>query len=398
MALSPRTSVVFVPRNAYGTSYHGLVQIGQTEHVVRVDLGGTPEHPQWRGARLLGSSALRELLSSQMDILQAKLELCESIEAFTAELEDVLEKQQQQKTVESSQSAVSLDKTPTVHASFYAGLMDELDAVGWDFVFELDDHSVVLCIDDSSGQRHTVRAIMFADFPAAPPRLENDYGVALRVERDVNGRWLTGALRHMNEIVARYQHVWQVLRHVDESLWVLDAEATASLRLSRRIVLANLVLLELTFHPERPETLPSWRFLGSEANIAPLRSRWHANRALWSTNATTRENLEVLLGFPPPTRPTETSESGGFECGICYAYSLEDELTVASGEGERTSLVPDVLCANQHCGRPFHRPCLIDWFRADPTARQSLGVIFGQCPYCEQSISASTLASRTPRM
>ena len=122
------------------------------------------------------------------------------------------------------------------------------------------------------------------------------------------------------------------------------------------------------------------------------------------------------------------------ECGICYSYRLgtagevarmhassadadagmgagTDEpgggagvgggsgtgASVGAGIGSSTAStglvplqeLPDRVCDNAKCARPFHRPCLSEWLRSAPNSRQSFNTVFGECPYCSTAISVS---------
>ncbi|KAK3242628.1 hypothetical protein CYMTET_47692 [Cymbomonas tetramitiformis] len=50
-------------------------------------------------------------------------------------------------------------------------------------------------------------------------------------------------------------------------------------------------------------------------------------------------------------------------------------------------VVPEAACDNPSCARPFHVRCLVEWLRADGSARQSFQTLFGLCPYCSQPIT-----------
>lgn len=60
-----------------------------------------------------------------------------------------------------------------------------------------------------------------------------------------------------------------------------------------------------------------------------------------------RENLEVLLETRFPRKEDKKKEELSVECGICYAYRLQDQL-------------PERVCDNPKCARPFHRMCLYE--------------------------------------
>ena len=55
------------------------------------------------------------------------------------------------------------------------------------------------------------------------------------------------------------------------------------------------------------------------------------------------------------------------ECGICYTLRLGDD-----------QALPDKVCDEPRCGKPFHRACLSEWLRSNPTTRQSFDTLFGK--------------------
>lgn len=59
---------------------------------------------------------------------------------------------------------------------------------------------------------------------------------------------------------------------------------------------------------------------------------------------------------------------------MCYTYKLGDEL-------------PDKICEEPRCARPFHTSCLAEWLRSLQETRQSFDTLFGECPYCNTAIS-----------
>lgn len=57
------------------------------------------------------------------------------------------------------------------------------------------------------------------------------------------------------------------------------------------------------------------------------------------------------------------------------------------GAGEEEGAIPDRVCDNVKCRRPYHPKCLFVWLQGLPTSRVSFDTIFGQCPYCSDPIS-----------
>lgn len=110
----------------------------------------------------------------------------------------------------------------------------------------------------------------------------------------------------------------------------------------------------------------------------------------------------TLFASCPPSPCTARQDTQ--ECGICYVYRLE-------------AAVPDRVCDNPKCCRPYHTACLVEWLRAIPApqggsgiletlwgwagvphrhyafryrpapTRQSFDTLFGECVYCQHSIT-----------
>ena len=131
-------------------------------------------------------------------------------------------------------------------------------------------------------------------------------------------------------------------------------------------------------------------FLGPPEEVAELRASLGTNMHRWSTSRLVRENLEDLLGIKLPV-PKYGSQAGqnefSNECGICYSYSLSTDTL----EGKPlTVIIPDQVCPNIKCARVFHFDCLVSWLQSVPTNKSSFGTLFGNCPYCQEAISART--------
>ena len=86
------------------------------------------------------------------------------------------------------------------------------------------------------------------------------------------------------------------------------------------------------------------------------------------------DNLEFILGMAFMSPAEVDVETFSVECGICYTYKLDGK-------------IPEKVCDDRRCGRPFHQSCLIEWIRALPETRQSFDMLFGECPYCSTPLN-----------
>lgn len=117
-----------------------------------------------------------------------------------------------------------------------------------------------------------------------------------------------------------------------------------------------------------------------------------------SNEKSIRENLQVILDIDLPKRDKDPVVNSEFssECGICYTHSISASHTAAgddrgsSGSKDR-SLFPDQMCPNPKCSKMYHHVCILDWFQSLPSSRISFGKMFGQCPYCNESITIQSL-------
>lgn len=117
------------------------------------------------------------------------------------------------------------------------------------------------------------------------------------------------------------------------------------------------------------------------AVVVPLREHLNANIQSWNPQLSVFANLENLLGQKFPSPSTTKKEDFSMECGICYAYRLND-------------LIPDKVCDDSRCGQSFHSLCLYEWLRDLPSTRQSFNMVFGECPYCSKPITVKMVTGK----
>jgi len=116
--------------------------------------------------------------------------------------------------------------------------------------------------------------------------------------------------------------------------------------------------------------------VGADATITPMLEKLNKGISRWDVRKYPHENLQLLLEMEFPVKGKATAEDISVECGICYSYKLDNA-------------IPDRVCDNPKCGRPYHRNCLYEWLRSIPSSlvRQSFNTIFGVCPYCSYHIT-----------
>jgi len=308
-----------------------------------------------------------------------------------------------------------------------AALVAELEAVGWDLVAHVSDDfaQVVLRVSDAAGRAHELTLRLPPDFPSQPPACTAalpepldaqlplslaNHGLAAdglagpareaapRVARGAvsavvprGGFQLPALLAKFRSRLERYQLAWDLLDDLDGHVWVLDPPEPTRADMFRRVALGKHSSILIRLAVESPSSVCECEFLGAEAAVAPLRDLFNRGLRQWNPRATTRANLERILAisFPSAPQPAATQAgAGGVDgadglemCGICYCVRLP----VDGGKGRST--LPDCVCNNTKCAKAFHPSCLQEWLQALPTTRHTLDSMFGDCPYCGESVS-----------
>ncbi|KAJ1496170.1 WD-repeat region-domain-containing protein, partial [Baffinella frigidus] len=156
-----------------------------------------------------------------------------------------------------------------------------------------------------------------------------------------------------------YALAWTTLTQVRYPMKVLEPERPTRDAVLRRIAIGNHSSMQIDLDPLNPKGVPEVRFLGADSVISPLRDRLNQQLASWDPAALPRHNLQRILQIEFPSRKASELEEMSVECAICYTYRLD-------------GVLPDVVCDNPRCARPFHGSCLYEWLRSVPASRHSL--------------------------
>lgn len=289
--------------------------------------------------------------------------------------------------------------------------MAELDAIGWNHLLELSDdlRSVELQTHDAAKRVHAIRLSLPTEYPTHdPPVCFVDAPEPLELVWDSQTAAASGScmlkevLQQFEAFLSTYQSFWDVLDDLDTKTCVLEPHRPTRATGRRRIALEKHASVQIEVNPAHPRAICELSFFGNDATIGPLREKWSEFVFQWDETLPLRENLESILDVAFPSPKHVRTDEFAIECGICYCYRLdvdapeEDEAMtdtnsrVGDAHAART-IIPDKLCENGKCNRPFHEKCLFDWLKALPTARQSFNTVFGECPYCREAISAKFL-------
>ncbi|RLN02347.1 hypothetical protein BBJ28_00004972 [Nothophytophthora sp. Chile5] len=401
----------FVPEDAARSRFSAYVRVGGEEFKVRVL--GVVYDPQtgravFDAARLDVERALATRLAAHGATLKLRLAQAASLAGFAAELEELVAVCCRPKTLGHGVQAVALPS-----AAYYTRLMAELDVVGWNRLLQLSDdlRSLELEARDFAGRAHAIRVLLPLEYASAgagpPPVCLVDAPEPLELQWPPNGSSSTSTLLdevlgQFERFLTRFQGFWDALDALDASTCVLEPHHPTRATGRRRLALERHASVQFEVDPMHPTALlGDLSFFGNQASVGTLRERWGCNAvSRWSETRSLQNNLEDVLEVELPSPKDTKPEEFAVECGICYSYRLETEEkeqqienadTRATGEAqavERGTRIPDRLCENPNCNRPFHAKCLFDWLRALPTSRQSFHTVFGECPYCREAISA----------
>eukprot|EP00051_Salpingoeca_urceolata_P013696 m.172972 g.172972 ORF g.172972 m.172972 type:complete len:413 (+) comp17866_c0_seq4:6314-7552(+) len=340
------------------------------------------------------SPQLRRLLVGTEAVVAQRLRQSASLSDFLVELHDVVRRVLAQ-TLDADNPTTaaftSAPRTSTGSNAFTAGLellgarptglcttlVRELDDVGWSRVRGLDASLSVLDLvaTDRGGRQHHLRLRIPPQYPTLAPGCVADLPAAFEPTWSGSSCSLSSIVAQFESALERYQAFWQALQTFDEDCWVLEPINPSFGSTTRRIAIGNHSSLQIDFDPLKPLHPPArCLFLGPDHVVNPLREQYYSGLASWDPSADLVTNLQNLLGFELPTATTASKDDFSVECGICYSFRLDDS-------------IPDKVCDDPRCSRPFHRSCLYDWLAALPDAQQSFLTVFGTCPYCEHAIS-----------
>ena len=293
-------------------------------------------------------------------------------------------------------------------------LISELDSIGWEhFVSVNQDLNVVkLKTTDALGFNHTFEVFLPPRYPQDPPEISIDLPVNIQLLD--SGSVGINEVSSFSHIMTRVQKeinkfgdFFNVLRDLDEHTKILEPSSSTSNFgvVSRRLAVSRTCSIKVSLDPLAPRELCQITYLGPQEEVMVLRKNFGKNMSKWSSDELVRDNLQRVLETTFIAPDTEEDLSYLNECGICYSYELaatgmqgrlERQPAASTSFGRSSenvtlaSATPDQICFNRKCGRLFHTACLVSWLQAVPTNKTSFGTLFGNCPYCTESISVRT--------
>ncbi|KAJ0397953.1 hypothetical protein ATCC90586_002016 [Pythium insidiosum] len=367
-----------------------------------------PGRTSFLRAELLAEAPLAALLAPHQHILKViRMMQATSVERLVIDVQELLGASS---TDPSSTATSQAAPTQVPSAEYYTRLMDEISAVGWPNIVGISDdlQSLELQVADAADRRHHIRVDLPHDYPRTAPTCSVDAPEAFQLHWPVAKDPIGASLPSLQTIItqfqaflAGFQAFWNVLDEIDATCCVLEPHHPTRATGRRRIAVQRHVSIQLEIQPQHPRAICELRFFGNEAAISALRERWTERLFQWEEHLAVPENIERLLDVELPSPRTTAPDEFAQECGICYCYRLDNDDAQegtaprvnngkphGASEAAPASTIPDRLCDNGRCNRPFHERCLFEWLKALPTARQSFNTVFGECPYCREAISA----------
>lgn len=308
-------------------------------------------------------------------MIQRRLAQSPTIAAFCVEFKHLLE----QLLLKAPTTASQASTAKLSSSAYYSLLLEELNAVGWDNVLQLNNelNRVTIQLNDSSSREHPVEFILQPEYPTSAPVCRH------QLPSRFEPKWtpkssLTDLCAQFRAQFELYQDLWRVLDDFDANTVVLEPINPLKSDLTRRVQVSQYVSLRLEISAQNPLTIPVYSFQGAEATISPLKDRIDAHIHEWDFRKTPRQNFESLasIAFPHPSSLASNIDTDPeHACAICYSYTLDNA-------------IPDQPCSNASCAKDFHAVCLYEWFQGvQATNRLTKAVVWGPCPYCEQKIS-----------
>nr|XP_045625956.1 E3 ubiquitin-protein ligase FANCL-like isoform X3 [Procambarus clarkii] len=349
--------------------FHGFIKIGGVDYEARLS---TPHFPLLRGMTL---STDARLSSTVLAFNASSVEQeCSTVLEYLVKFQKICSS--------SAEGELEGDDLPLLCGSHFPSLLSHLDIVGWSKVAQIspDFESISLKTRDENGRSHLLRVKIGKGYPQETPEVEADLPVDLKFSwNTVEG--LSCIIAAWEDHLRGLQQFWDVLDELDETVLVLDPPTPARRHTTRRILLSNHVSVQLSVSVVHPRSLPQCHLLGTSRLTAPLNALLMEKYEEWDPERSIVSNLESLLGVSVVR--SRAGDMGGSveewsaECAVCYALHFQESL-------------PDLTC--DHCSQAFHVQCLYEWLCGLTNSRQSMNVIFGECPYCTQLISCKVPA------
>ncbi|XP_064487790.1 E3 ubiquitin-protein ligase FANCL-like [Ornithodoros turicata] len=360
---------LLVPLNAELTEYDGFLKIMDSIFHVSLSIGDINEPATYN---LCGDWELKELLLKTNRDYDEVLGRSKSVSHFLMEFCNLVEKAMKSRPLSS--------KIQTQSPENLQHIISSLQECGWSNVEHVSESANEIHMKhfDEAGRIHNIRIRVPEEFPIKAPACST----SLPIEYEPVWHKDKGTIRNIYDDfvgkVKQLQPFWSVMDEIDGKFWVLDPPKPRVSDSYRRISLGNNVSVVIAVDPRAPGSLPKLEFTGPEKLVTKFRSLLEKNAEKWDVTKSLCENIEMILESELPSKATTTMEEMDCMCGICYSFLLD-------------KAVPEVVCDNPNCSKPFHEGCIYEWMRSLATVRQNFNLLFGECPYCSQPMSCKAV-------
>lgn len=359
------TCPLLLPQDKDGLSYDGFITINKQAFRFSIK---QPIGKLMKDSSINCSWRLWSILRGYEQVIKQRLVQSQDLASFLVEFKTLVEK-----LVKCKQ-----DESQTLSLNIYSSLTKELELIGWDKLTYVNESFDIIKLKtrDSKEREHIVTIHIPEEYPDVLPKCSVDIPDVFHFKGHniTEGRLLECLYHQFCELVHSFEMFWDVVDELDQNCWVLEPEHPTKADVARRIAVGSNTSLYIKINPRHPRMLPECRLMGADSVVMNLRENMNKNLQEWDPDKPIVQNLEALLEKEFPSRQTSKKEDFSVECGICYAYRLDNA-------------IPESVCDDVRCGQPFHTCCLYEWLRALPSSRQSFNIIFGECPYCNKPIT-----------
>ncbi|GAB6021123.1 hypothetical protein CHUAL_003757 [Chamberlinius hualienensis] len=363
---------LLVPIDQSGLQYDGCITIFDRDYRIKIKL---PRNRRLAEAQIEGDLEMAGLLHENMDLVQQRLAQSNDLHSFLLELVTILEERLKNKHVVAESSL----KSP----EFYSKMVTDFNSVGWERICKIDDdfNEVHVRVKDERSREHILALLMPAEYPTVAPKSVCDLPSNFNIFWEdvcmidfLKGNGLSDIVCQFEKQLRFYQTLWNELDDIDAKTWVMEPEKPRKSDLTRRVALGEGASLIFTVDAINPRAPPVWQMMGNDRVISPLQVTLDKTFTNWNETLSVVDNWKTVLKMELPSPMNTNREDVQIDCGICYVFKLGDK-------------IPDRRCEDLKCKREYHSECLYEWLQSLPSSRRTFNTIFGECPYCNKSIS-----------
>ncbi|RCI02025.1 hypothetical protein CU098_000389, partial [Rhizopus stolonifer] len=261
--------------------------------------------------QIFGTKELNELMNDQKKLIKTKLHEATDIMVFLSELKETLESTHTLKV-----NAFQPVSTRLSH------IYQEISMVGFDKVQSMNEtmDEIIFNTRDEKGRDHALKVTLPINYPFVVPQIVAHLPVSIEISPSI-----ATLVRQHEQIVHRYQNVFNCLDELDQHMKVVDPENPKRDEMWRKIALGHHCSLHLEIvNPLLPFDKPQIMLFGGEKRVGDLRKAWE--RAAWNKEISLYANLMNIfqLVSNESAEKEDYTNTTDIECGICYSYKLEN--------------------------------------------------------------------------